>query len=65
MTKNGWYRMCGWDLYLVNGEVVRGISDGVTVYPYKRTGADVWTIASGVKESTLRQGLRRGNYILA
>ena len=64
-VKDGWHKGNGWDIYVEDGKVLRGVDTDqngsqITVYPYRYDG-DGWTICDGISLAALRAGLNRGS----
>ena len=56
---NGWKYICGWQVLVEDGKVVRGISlGGTTVYPYRKIGTG-WSKMPPVPVSTFRNGMKK------
>lgn len=47
VVKDGWHVICGEDVYVENGCVVRGMRDGRTTYPYRADGKGEWDLDQG------------------
>lgn len=66
--KDGWHTMCGYDVYIEDGLVVRATcGEGVryhVVYPYQyMQGWHCWTnVSRMVRAETFRRGLYSGRY---
>ena len=61
--KDGWRAICGWDVYIEDGFVVRGVSSGpdvVPVYPYRKDRHGGWNSCSGLTVAAFRAGVKRG-----
>jgi len=61
--KDGWHTICGYDMYVEDGKIIRGVEDSQTVYVYKSV-KDGYTSACPVKVSTFRSGMARGTMIV-
>ena len=65
--KDGWHTVCGEEVYIENGEVVRGVwikCDGQNrpLYVYRwEERLRCWIYNGRTKYETFRSGLRRGN----
>lgn len=61
-VKPGWHHVCGCDIYVEDGCIVRGKSaDGQkTTYPYRKSRAGGWDIATGILVGAFRLGVQRG-----
>ena len=57
----GWRKACGYDVWVEDGRVLRGIDNGRTVYPYKTSKSGGWDKGTPTIE-TLRAGLHRGSW---
>lgn len=59
--KDGWHRIKGYEIYVKNGRVMRGMVGGGTVYPYLDSRRMHCLVnAVGVKVSTFA----RGRYVM-
>lgn len=59
--KNGWRKICGIQMYVEDGKIVRGEINGQTVFPYrwdKNYGA--WSSAGKITVDAFRSGWYRG-----
>lgn len=65
MVKDGWHKVCGYDVYVEDGEVKRAISDGCTAYPYRASRYGGWDIDTHMTLDALRAGLSRGTMIIS
>ena len=61
MTKNGWHKVFGDDVYIEDGKVIRGLKSGKTCYPYEYSKKDdSWINVSGkVTLSAYRSGRKK------
>lgn len=63
-VSNGWHSLCGYDVYVEDGYVLRGVQgDGVnmkTTYPYRLCRKGGWDNACGISVSAFRSACRRG-----
>lgn len=61
-VKPGWHHVCGCDIYVEDGCIVRGKSaDGQkTTYPYRKCRSGGWDIATGISVGAFRLGVQRG-----
>lgn len=59
---NGWHKAKGYDVYIEDGRIIRGLSaDGKkTTYPYRKCRSGDWVNASGISIDAFRAGCRRG-----
>lgn len=72
---DGWHAICGYNVYVEDGRVMRGVSGGqnpTTTYPYrthyewhddiggKKRVANGWDNCSGITVDAFRAGVRRG-----
>ena len=64
IVKDGWHKVCGYDVYVEDGEVKRAISDGCTAYPYRRSRHDGWDLDTHMSIDALRSGLLRDTVII-
>lgn len=64
IVKNGWHRICGYDVYVVDGCVVRGILGEEfnlrTAYPYRVCKTGGLDNCYGISVEAFRSGCRRG-----
>ena len=65
--KDGWHSVYGWEVYVVDGKVMRGVSDdgNMTVWPYRlnhKYGG--WDICIGISVSAFRAGVKRATIIM-
>ena len=70
MVKDGWYKVqdCNlrfYEVYVEDGEVKRGISDGCTAYPYRVYRNAGWDKDLTMTLDELRAGLLCGNVVIA
>ena len=64
--KNGWYKVCGYDVYMENDKILRGVSRGCTTYPYRWDCKSGCYIACyGISVSAFRSGYYRNRIIIA
>lgn len=60
---DGWHKICGYDVYIENGEIVRGVSDDwsrpLYVYRLCRNG-DGYDREEHITPAAFRAGLKRG-----
>lgn len=60
-NKDGWKVISGYEVYIEDGKVLRGISSrNTTVYPYRRCRHGGWDNVSGLSMAAFRSGVRRG-----
>ena len=64
IVKDGWHNVYGYFIYVEDGEVKRGMCDGVYVYPYRKSRNGGWDIDTHMTLDALRAGLSRGTIIL-
>ena len=64
MVKDGWHKVCGYDVYVEDGEVKRAISDGCTAYPYRASRYGGWDKDTHLSLDALRAGLSRETIII-
>lgn len=59
---DGWHTVHGQEIYVEEGVVVRGVSDGRTTYPYRkdRTGNGWTNISREITLAAYSAGWRRG-----
>lgn len=62
--KDGWHKICGWDVYIEDEKILRGIREDrngspVTAFPYRRTKDGSWTSQSGIGYWAFISGMRR------
>lgn len=64
MIKDGWHVICGYDVYVENGFIVRGIKEDynrspVAAYPYRRCRRGGWD-QDNMSVDAFRSGVKRG-----
>lgn len=64
MIKDGWYKVYGYHVYVLDGKVKRAIYDGFTAYPYRRTRYGGWDLDTHMSIDALRAGLSRETIII-
>ena len=64
IVKDGWHKVYGIDVYVEDGMVKRAISNGHTVYPYRKCAYGGWDIDTYMSLDALRAGLSRGTVSL-
>lgn len=60
---DGWHKLCGYDVYIEGGFVIRGVSGGESprpVYPYRKSRYGGWDLEKRLTEAAFRAGVRRG-----
>ena len=62
---NGWKIAGGYDVYVEDGKVLRGIKldhngHEVAAYPYRQSRSGGWDLISGISLTAFRAGIRRG-----
>jgi hypothetical protein len=64
--KDGWHKIQGYEVYVENNKVIRGLKENGTLpaYPYKTAKDGGWDNAAGVSVSTFSKGVADGRYIL-
>lgn len=67
--KDGWHKVSGWDVYVEDGYILRGIdtdSNGsqVPVYVYRASHHGGYSREERITPAALRAGLNRGTIIL-
>ena len=55
-----WKEILGNEVYVEDGFVLRGVSNGVAVYPYRKSRSGGWDLEKRLTESAFRSGVRRG-----
>lgn len=62
--KNGWYKVLGYDVFLEDGFILRGIlgkgNAQNPAYIYRRTKDGEWTKEERITEAAFRSGVKRG-----
>lgn len=63
--KDGWHVVCGYEVYVEDGKIVRGIkkkpcSGYCAAYVYRRCKTGGWNISYQVTPSAFRSGYKRG-----
>lgn len=66
---DGWHKLCGYDVYVEDGCVVRGVSDdwkqGLrTTWVYRTSRHGDFVFAGKVTVDAFRAGVRRGTIIM-
>ena len=64
IVKDGWHSVCGFDVYVENGIVKRGIVGGCTAYPCRKSKYGGWVIDTHMTLDALRSGLLRDTVII-
>ena len=65
MTKDGWHKVYGYDVYVEDGMVKRAITNGVTAYPYRSSKNGGWDLDTYMSLDALRAGLSRGTIVIS
>lgn len=52
-------QVAGYEVYIENGYIIRGIKNGVTAYVYRQV-KDGWKKEDKITEAAFRSGVRRG-----
>lgn len=65
--KDGWHKVAGWEVYVEDGKVIRGIhrGDAVSVYPYFYSRYGGWDLCQTLTPDALRARLNRGTARMA
>lgn len=69
--ENGWYVICGYDVYVEDGKVKRGTKPSYTgigevvAYPYIASKYGGWDKCTSLTPSALRARIRRGTAIIS
>lgn len=60
--KDGWHKICGYDVYVENDRVLRGTKANGTLpaYVYRRVDERRWDNNCGITVNAFRSGVRRG-----
>lgn len=63
--KDGWHKICGWEVWVEDGYVLRGTcgdrnNSRITVYPYRKASDGGWDNCSGLSVNAFRAGVNRG-----
>lgn len=65
--KDGWHVMAGYQVFVEDGKVIRGIANGEPVYPYRRIEFQVersGTLDTSMSPSALRACINRGTAMM-
>lgn len=67
IAKDGWHVVCGFDVYIRNGYIIRGVADRgrKTIYPYRRHKYGEWSLDQFMTPSAFRSAYKRGTVRLA
>lgn len=68
-TKDGWHKIAGFNIFVENGRVMRGIrhdinGSEVTAYPYRASKNGGWDNDAGLTVEAFKAGVRRGTVTL-
>ena len=68
--RTGWYTVAGYEVYIENGIVKRGIGadpngSRITVYPYIRSKYGYWDKDTSLTEAAFRARVARGTLIMS
>lgn len=60
--KDGWHKICGYDVYVENDKVLRGTKYNGTLsaYVYRRVNEREWANDYGITVNVFKAGVRRG-----
>ncbi len=60
--KDGYHKICGYDVYVENDKVIRGTKANVTLpaYVYRSCKTGGWDREYNISVSAFRAGIRRG-----
>lgn len=61
--KDGWHKICGYDVYVENDRVLRGTKANGTLpaYVYRSCKTGGWYSNGGITVNAFRSGVRRGS----
>lgn len=67
--KDGWHKICGWDVYVEGGYILRGIDTDrngsqIPVYVYRTSRHGGYDREERITPAAFRAGLKRGTIIL-
>ena len=63
-VKDGWHTVYGYDVYVEDGQVKRGIVKGCTAYPCRKSIYGGWSVDTHMTLDALRAGLSRETIII-
>ncbi len=60
--KDGWHKICGYNVYIENDKVLRGTKSNGTLpaYVYRRVNERTWSHEENITVNAFRAGIRRG-----
>lgn len=61
-SKDGWYTVCGYEVYIEDGKILRGISSDhqKPTWVYRHAKTDGWDREEAITPDAFRAGVRRG-----
>lgn len=65
--KDGWHKIAGYEVYMEDGLIVRGMSDDRkrSVYVYRMSRLGGWDLEYNITPDAFRAGVRRGRIKMA
>lgn len=64
--KDGWHTILGWEVYVENGNIFRGIDKEKTYYPYRwNKKYNCWVNDAPLSVGVFRAGMNRGTIKMA
>lgn len=60
--RDGWHKICGYDVYVENDKVLRGTKRNgqLPAYVYRRVNEREWSNDCGITVNAFKSGVRRG-----